>query len=88
MSLQSIAKICGISASTVSRVLSGKGGVRPKTVERVLQACEATGYKRNMLAHATRCGRSFTAVIIVPDVSSSFYASIVRGFSEVFEQNN
>ena len=45
-----IAKLAGVSESTVSYVLSGKRPIGEKTKKRVLAAIEETGYKSNFAA--------------------------------------
>lgn len=39
-----LAKVAGVSLSTVDRVLNGRGTVRPSTAERVLEAAEEIGF--------------------------------------------
>ena len=39
-----VAKLAGVSASTVSRVTSGNAVVRPETRQRVKEAMEKLGY--------------------------------------------
>lgn len=47
-----VAAVAGVSHQTVSRVLNNIGTVRPETRERVLQAIEELGYRRNEAARA------------------------------------
>jgi DNA-binding LacI/PurR family transcriptional regulator len=50
--VRSIARALGLSHTTVSDALRGKGRVDPATVERVTKAAKEAGYKRNPLAAA------------------------------------
>lgn len=60
-----IARRCGLSRPTVSLVLSGKGHLlRPQTVERVLTAARAVGYRANTAARAMRLGRHSTVALL------------------------
>ena len=51
-----VAKIAGVSESTVSYVLSGKRPISEKTKRRVLLAIEESGYKSNYAASALAGG--------------------------------
>ena len=65
--LKSVAKLAGVSASTVSRVLSGKGAIKEGTRQRVMDAIHQTGYHPNALAKSLKMGRSGTirAMVLV-----------------------
>jgi LacI family transcriptional regulator len=64
-----IAKQCGVSASTVSRVANGFWSVNSRTRAQVLKIIEQTGYVPNRAARDMVLRRSFTVGIII---SSSF----------------
>ena len=49
VTLKSIAERCGVSVSTVSLALSGKGKISPEQVKRIREAAEAEGYVPNPL---------------------------------------
>ncbi len=86
--LKQIAKLCNISEATASRVISGRGGVKAEKAERILQVAEALNYKRNMLAHAIRSGRSMTVAVLFPHISNSFYPQILQAISDVLDAAN
>ncbi len=44
MNMSGIAKLCGVSTTTVSFVINGKPGVSPATVKKVLETIRKTGY--------------------------------------------
>ena len=50
MTLKQIAKLAGVSRSTVSRVIKNHPGVRPQTRERVQQIVREYGYEPNPVA--------------------------------------
>src|SRR5437588_7986538 len=50
--VRSLARELGLSHTTVSDALRGKGRVDPATVERVKRAAKDAGYRRNPLAAA------------------------------------
>ena len=52
MTLREIAKLAGVSRSTVSRVINNQPGVRPQTRERVLQIIKEYGYEPDPVARS------------------------------------
>lgn len=70
--LQDIADHCGLSRSTVARVLNGNAGkfrIAAKTIERVQQVAEALNYRPNRLARAARNSRTHLIGISAPAYS-------------------
>lgn len=63
-----VAKLAGVSQSTVSRVFNERSGlsVRDETRERVLQAAQELGYTLNAIAHTMASGRSGIIGVLVP----------------------
>src|SRR5690606_3745935 len=49
-SMHDVAALAGVSHQTVSRVLNNFEGIRPETRERVLEAIDQLGYRRNLAA--------------------------------------
>jgi LacI family transcriptional regulator of maltose regulon len=75
----------GVSVSTVSLVLSGKGRISPATGQRVNEAVEQLGFVRNRQASALRGGQSGVIGLIVRDLTSPFYAELTAGLTEALE---
>ncbi len=69
-----IAKVAGVTATTVSNVLSGKGSVSIATRERVLQIVKDLGYAPNLVARSLIKGRTGVIGFIVPGMDNPFYA--------------
>ncbi len=59
-----VARAAGVSAQTVSRVLSGHPNVQEKTRVKVLTAVEQLGYRRNNAARVLSSGRSRTIGVV------------------------
>jgi DNA-binding LacI/PurR family transcriptional regulator len=68
-----VARVAGVSAQTVSRVLSGHPNVNAVTRARVRAAVEETGYRRNSLARALVTGRTRTLGVITHE--TDFYSA-------------
>lgn len=77
--LEDIARKLGVSTSTVSRALSGNGRVGEKTRMRVLEAVKASDYTVNAVARSLRLRDAKNIGIIVPDITNSFFASVIKG---------
>jgi LacI family transcriptional regulator len=77
--IQEIARQLGVSVSTVSAVVNRRGYVSPAMRARVEQALEQAQYRPNDMARGLRLGRSRTVALIVPDLTNSFYARLMRG---------
>lgn len=86
-SISAVADHAGVSVATVSRVMNGQAGVRPKTRDKVMAAVEALGYRMNHLARNLRTAESRLLLTMVPDVGNPFYAQIVRGIDTIARQH-
>lgn len=78
LSIRDIAKLSGVSISTVSRVLNNTGRFSSKTKEKVLKICKEYGYQPNTFAQNLRTQKTAFIGIIVPDISNEFFANIVK----------
>ena len=81
--LEDIAKMLDISVSTVSRALSGNGRVGAKTRERVLKAVRESDYTVNAVARSLRLRDAKNIGIVVPDITNSFFSSVIKGAQQV-----
>lgn len=78
-----VARVCGVSAMTVSRVFSGRAPVDHKTRARVLKAARTLGYRPNQIAQSLALSRTRTIGVVVPEISHSFFPEAIRGIEEV-----
>nr|WP_154324938.1 Mal regulon transcriptional regulator MalI [Pantoea sp. 201603H] len=86
ITINDVADEAGISVTTVSLVLSGKGRISAATADRVNQAIEKLGYIRNRSAAMLRGGDSGVIGLIVRDICNPFYAEMTAGLSEMLEK--
>jgi DNA-binding LacI/PurR family transcriptional regulator len=78
--MQDIARVAGVSQSTVSRVLNRAETVvpiAPETRERVLAAARELDYRPNPLARALRGAKTMLLGVIVRDFSDPFFATAI-----------
>lgn len=85
--LSDVARIAGVSPMTVSRVLNGRGGASPETVERIKRIAGDLKYQPNALARGLKSDRSGIIGVIVPDISNPFFPEIIRGIENVAMQH-
>lgn len=72
-----VAKLAGVSQSTVSRVFSPNAKVTEEKRQRVLDAALKLGYKPNVLARSLKIRSTNLVGIVVADASSLFYANLI-----------
>lgn len=83
ITIKDIAKELNISIATVSRAISGDKNVRQETKKLVLEAVDKYGYKRNPVAINLKSGRTNTIGVIVPEMKTPFFSSIIEGIQNV-----
>ncbi len=91
VTMHDVAKLAGVSQSTVSRVLSKTPSLVPiseETSQKVLNAVEQLGYFPNLTARSLRVQQSFMIAIMIADISNAFYHSIVRTVQDIARQHH
>lgn len=83
VSLKDIAKELNLSISTVSRAIRNIGEINPQTRKTVLELAEKWNYKPNPLAMGLLKNKTNTIGIIIPDIESYYYSSILRGIDKI-----
>lgn len=76
--LKDVAKLAGVSTSTVSRTLSNRVFVEEETKKKVLKAVEELNYRPNIAAKGLKSGKTFMMGFMVPDINSVFYPMIMK----------
>jgi DNA-binding LacI/PurR family transcriptional regulator len=66
VTIADVAHSAGVSPTTVSHALNGKGIVRPATRARVLRTAQRLGYLPNSAARSLRSGRTATLGLMLP----------------------
>ncbi|MEV6104251.1 LacI family DNA-binding transcriptional regulator [Streptomyces sp. NPDC051940] len=74
-----VARLAGVSTSTVSHVVNATRPVSRRTREKVEEAIRATGYRRDGVARALRRSRTDSIGLIVSDVAQPAFAEMIRG---------
>ncbi|KRA24254.1 transcriptional regulator [Microbacterium sp. Root61] len=74
-----VAELAGVSKSTASRALSGRGYVSDETQTRVRDAAERLGYVPSTTAVSLATGRTDTVGVIMPAVNRWFFGEVLEG---------
>lgn len=87
MTINDVAEALGVSVSTVSRAISGKGRIGEATRRRVFEFIEEHDYHPNSIAKSLAQSRSNNIAIIIPDVKEvvalPFFYLCMCGVNEV-----
>ena len=78
MTIKDLAKLCGVSVSTVSRVLNDRPDVSPAVREAVLSAVRESNYVPNNSARSLVLTSSDAVGLVVRGVSNPFYSDIIK----------
>ncbi|KAA0098950.1 LacI family transcriptional regulator [Mycolicibacterium sp. P1-18] len=73
-----VARLAGVSSSTVSHVLNGTRRVDGATRQRVEAAIEKTGYRRNVVARSLAAGRTHTVGLSISALTNPYFGSLVH----------
>lgn len=81
ISIKDIAQQAGVSPTTVSFVLNGKGKekrISEQVSKRILKIAGKLKYKPNQLARGLRTGKTKTIGLIVEDIANNFFANVAK----------
>jgi LacI family transcriptional regulator len=86
--LADVARLAGVSAKTVSRVVSGHRNVSEETRLRVLEAAQRLRFRPNHLARDLRRGGvSTTVAFVMGDLRNPFYSSVAAGIESALAEH-
>ena len=93
LTLEDIARLAGVSRSTVSRVINNHPSVRGSVRTRVLEVIQNTGFHPNLAARALVSKRSWMLGLVVPRSVSSFFTDpyfpfLTQGIAQACNQHN
>lgn len=86
VSIKEVARIAGVSISTVSRCLNSPDRVRSKTLAAVQSAIAQTGYAPNALARNFRRGKTGLIMVVLQSVGLPFWEGVMRGINGVAQE--
>ncbi len=77
-----VAELAGVSVATVSRYFSFPEKVAKKSALKVEKAVAKLNYTPNLLARNFSQSRSYTIMVLVPDITNPFLVNLIRGIEE------
>ncbi len=81
--LSDIAKQLNLSISTVSRALRDHPAISIQTKQKVLQLADKLNYQPNMLALSLLKRKTNTIGVIVPEITSYYFSSVISGIQDL-----
>lgn len=93
LTLEDIAKLAGVSRSTVSRVINDHPNVRDKVRKRVMEVIQTTGYHPNAAARTLASQRSWMIGLVIPRTFSNiftdpYFPRLTQGIAQACNQYN
>ena len=82
-----LAKLCGVSRTTVIRALNNTGRISDSTKQKILQTAKEHGYKPDLLARSLARGRTNTIGVIVLDSNNRYFSQMISAVSSIAEEN-
>jgi LacI family transcriptional regulator len=80
--IKDVAKLAGVSTSTVSRAISGNTPVDQETKLRVMESVKALNYEPNALAKGLKEGKTNSIALIIPNIRNYLFPSVARGVED------
>lgn len=78
VTMHDVGAAAGVTARTVSNVLSGKINVRPETRDSVLKAVQDLGYQMNVSARGLRTGLTGMITLAIPDLGIDYFGELAQ----------
>ena len=87
ITISDVAEALGVSKTTVSRAISGKGRIGEETRQRVLSYIEEHDYKPNVIAKSLAQSKTFNICVVMPGdyalVDLPFFQEAIMGIQEI-----
>lgn len=74
-----IARLAGVSPSTVSRVLTSNARVSAERSQRVLDAMRQLNFRPNSVARSLATSSTRIIAVLLPDITNQFFPALVKG---------
>lgn len=86
ITIKDIAKVAGVSHTTVSRALRGDPRITSDTTDRILQLADELGYIPNSIAQSLNTQRTNTIGLLVTSVADPVVMDFMEGAEEVAQE--
>ncbi len=88
VTIKDVARLAGVSITTASYVLNGKGRISESTRKRVLAAAEELNYHPNAFARHLKKRKTRTIGVFIARLGGSFYEEVLEGIHEAILQTD
>lgn len=85
--ISQVAKMLGVSPSTVSRAMNNAPGVSETVRRQILDFIDEIGYRPNTVAQSLSRGRSNMVALILGDIRNPFYADLAFGIQKALDSH-
>lgn len=82
ITIKDVARECGLSISTVSRVLNGNYPVSKEAREKIERTIQELGYRPNLVARSLKSSSTGMLGVVVADIANSFFMKMGKGIEE------
>lgn len=84
--INDVAKMAGVSITTVSRVLNNNYPVKEETRQKINDAIEKLNYKPNIAARSLITKKTFMIGVLVPGITNLFFPTIVEAIEQTVKK--
>ncbi|WP_077624517.1 LacI family DNA-binding transcriptional regulator [Sediminibacillus massiliensis] len=88
VSIKDVAKLAGVSVTTVSRVMNNRGYIGNKTRQKVERAMKELDYHPNQIARALLSNQSYILGVIVPDLGHPLFSELINWIEHYAGERN
>lgn len=88
ITIKDIAKVAGVSHSTVSRALQGSSLISEETTRYIQETSQKLGYLPSAAARSLKTNRSQALGVIVSNIDDPYFSEILQGVEEVAQASN
>lgn len=82
VTIKDIAKIAGVTTTTVSMALNNRPRISAATREKILKIAKELDYKPDLLARSLISRRSYTIGLVINNISDPFFPELAQGIEE------
>lgn len=88
ITVKDLAKILGVSISTVSKALNDSHEISKATKQKIQKVAKQYNYTPNKLASSLKSGKTKTIGVIIPSIRNRFFARVLYGIDKVATKEN
>ncbi|MEN9942313.1 MAG: hypothetical protein RLZZ91_314 [Bacteroidota bacterium] len=86
INIRDLAKMLGVSVSTVSKALNDKSDISPSLAKQIREKAEELNYRPNHIASGLRNKKSKLIALIIPEITMYFFPSVIKGIEDHIKQ--